>query len=91
MREQMNVRVEASTKRELEGLAVAQGISLNRLVERTCEEALAALVAHVPEQAPEPRVPAKASGPAVKHQRAYRIGSDFYSKCDTRVAESHWR
>lgn len=40
MREQMNVRVEGPIKRELEGLARAQGISLNRLIEQTCEERL---------------------------------------------------
>ena len=106
MREQMNVRVDASTKRGLEGLATAQGISLKRLIEQTCEEVLAAHISaseqprRIPDPEPVRTVEQEADKNAPvgtapesrsRHTRAFMVGGGFCTKCDRRVPEDHWR
>lgn len=99
-REQMNVRVLAQVKRELEGAATARGVSLNRLIEELCASWLES-------QAPAPRSNGGRKRPSapsakpepnptlVKHARAYMArrpgGKLWCGKCGAMADEGHFK
>ena len=90
-REQMNVRVLAPVKRELEALAVARGVSLNRLIEDMCEKLLKAPSQPDVSRPPEQKAASRALEPAPKKCPASsRLDHNFCTVCRHIYPADHW-